>query len=242
MDANGKLVTRHVRDGIEQPAQRRAIPAPAVPSKRTITKALRPVYADIMTMCTSQTLGMKDWETVRNHLVPLSNDELSEVQDAMTNMRDNFPSVNREFMKIAIQNGHALNAARVVNAVCDGISTSGLTDPHQTLGGALLGAVEMKMLEDDWSFPEGREEHVRARVLAVQATVEACPTTYTDGVRRSVLNTYTLKNYELGNLIEEKIDRADDIVQAILSRQTTDAGLIRELLDHDVRSLTSGVL
>lgn len=241
MDANGKLVTRHVRDGIEQSVQRRAIPAPTVPAKRTITKALRPVYADIMTMCTSQAPKIQDWETVRNHLVPLSNDELSEVQDAMISMRDNFPSVNREFMKIAIKNGHALHAARVINAVCDGISTSGLTDPHKTLGGALLGAVEMKMLDDDWSFPEGRKEHVRARVLAVQAIIEACPTTL-DGVRRSVLNTYTLNNYELGNLIEEKVDQSDDIVQAILSRQTSDAGLIRELLDHDVRSLTSGVL
>lgn len=243
VDVNGRLVTRHVRNDGDKPVSRTSIPAPTVGSKAVITKARRPVYADIMTLIGSYKLGVKDWNTVRTHLVHLTDSELSEVRDAMNQLSGVFPSVNQNFMKTAVQNGHALNAARLAKAVCDDAEHAGFKDPNRTLGGVLLGAVEMKMLEeDDWSTPEGRNDPIKAKLLVTQAILEAKPDSFSESVRRSVLNTFTLNNYELGNLIEENPQRSMEIVQAITSRKTADAGTIRELMNHDVKSLMDGVL
>jgi hypothetical protein len=243
VDVNGKLVTRHVRDGATQAASRSAIPAPGITSKPSITKARRPIYADIMILTGVHKLTAADWGVVRNNLVHLSDDELGEVRDVMDRFSGDLRSVPQNFMKVAIRNGHALEAARLAKSLCEAGESAGFTDSNRTFGGVLLGAVEMKMLdEDDWSAPEGRAANVKARLLVTQAILESMPDSFSESVRMSVMHTFTLKDYELGNLIDEDPERYPEIIEAIQSRQTTDTGMIRELMDHDVKSLTSGVL
>lgn len=241
LDKNGVLTTKHVRAVLTATSSRTAIPAPTASAKPTITKARRPVYSDIMTATGVFKMTNKDWDVVREGLLPLSDDELAEVHDTVTRFSKEYPSVNRTFMRLAIRNGKTLEAARSAEYICGDSHTKGLPDTNQTLGEILIGLVEREQLVKDFSLPEGREETIKATALVTQAVLEYADN-YNAAIQRTVVNTYHLKDYELAGFVRENADRSDDIVNAIRARGTVDVGMLRELLDHDVKSLTSGVL
>lgn len=242
VDKNGVLTTKHVRATPTTPSSRTAIPAPTVASKPTITKARRPVYTDIMTATGVFKMTNKDWDIVRGGLLPLSDDELAEVHSVVAKFRDDCPSINWLFMKLAIRAGKPLDAARSALYVCGEMKAKEIPDTNRTMGGILTGLVANEQHGGiEFSIPEDRAESIKATALVTQAVLE-----YADNrlslVTQTVVNSYHMKDYELLSFIRENADRADEIVDLIRARGTANAGLLRELLDHDVKSLTSGVL
>lgn len=183
----------------------------------------------------------KDWDVVREGLLPLSDDELEEVNGVVAKLKNEYPSVNWGFMKLAIRNGGALEAARTARYICGDAHAKGLPDTNKTFGEILVGLVEREQLVKDFALPEDRAENIKATALVTQAILEYADN-YNAAITRTVINTYHLKDHELVGFIGENTDRADDIVNAIRARGTVDVGMLRELLDHDVKSLTSGVL
>jgi hypothetical protein len=241
LDKNGVLTTKHVRAVLTATSSRTAIPAPTASAKPTITKARRPIYSDIMTATGVFKMTNKDWDVVREGLLPLSDEELSEVHGIVARFADEYPSVNWNFMKLAIRNGKTLAAARSAEYICGEAHMKGLPDTNKTLGEILTGLVEREQLVKDFSLPEDRAESIKATALVTQAILEYADN-YNAAIQRTVVNTYHLKDHELAGFIRENADRSDDIVNAIRARGTVDVGMLRELLDHDVKSLTSGVL
>ena len=241
VDKNGVLTTKHVKAVLTATSSRSAIPAPTVSAKPTITKVRRPVYTDIMTATGVFKMTNKDWDVVRKGLLPLSDDELAEVHGVVTRFAKEYRSLNWSFMKLAIRNGGALEAARSMDYICGEAHAKGLPDTNKTFGDILIGLVEREQLVKDFALPEDRKESIKATALTTQAILEYADN-YNTVIERTVVNSYHLKNYELAGFIRENAERCDDIVNAIKARGTVDVGMLRELLSHDVKSLTSGVL
>lgn len=242
MDKNGKLVTKHVRSTPSITSGASKIPAPSVSSsKPTISKERRPIYKDIMQRTGSAIkMKQKDWDYVRERLAPLSDDELQGLVDVMDRSSEFSRTINEKYFKMAIRSGHVLNAVDTMNTFLSGASPEDYDDPHKTFGGVMLGGAE-RLLNHDWTIPEGKEDAIRTRLLATQTIIESCGYG-DDAVQVTPIMSYHLKSLELGNFIHENADRGDDIIAAIRSRRSTDPGMLRELMDHDVKSLNSGVL
>ena len=244
MDRNGKLVTKHVKSAPSASNVASKIPAPSVGGSAkavAISQARRPVYKEIMQRTGSAIrMKAKDWDYVRQYLAPLSDDELSGLVEAMNYSREFSGTISEKYFKIAIRSGHVVNAVQSMKTILSGASPADYSDPHKTFGGVMLGGAE-RLLEDDWTIPEGKENAVRARLLATQAIIEHCG--HADGtVQMSPIGAYHLNSFELGNFIHENADRGDEIVAAIQSRRSADPGILRELMNHDVKSLNDGVL
>lgn len=241
MDRNGKLVTKHVRNGGPAPAARSAIPAPSVFSRPVITKERRPVYTAIMKASGKFKMSTSDWDSVRKNLLPLSDEELAEVSRTMDKFSSRLTSVNHSFMSVAIRNGYALEAARTAELICGGAETAGMTDPHRMFGDTLLGAMHLRMVDETFSIPEGQESKVRANVLVTEAILESCNPRDMP-ISKNVMGHLYLDDHELKVFVHDNADRADDMVRVIQERKTADVGTIREIMEQDVKSLTGGVL
>lgn len=240
MDRNGKLVTKHVRNGGPAPATRSAIPAPSVFSRPVITKERRPVYTAIMKASGKFKMSTSDWDSVRKNLLPLSDEELAEVHEAVQQFSETTPSVNWDYMKLAIRNGTALEAARTAKAILDSSGDS-IPDTNKTLGRVLVGAVAYKILDEDFSFREDQEDYAKAMVLVTQGVLDYA-SNYADVISNNVIGMLHMNDYEMTKFVQENKDRPEEIVDALRARGNADPGILRELIDHDVKSLTGGVL